>query len=31
MTDADIAFMRANAEDYVRRQEMYKRELEKIA
>lgn len=31
MTDADIAFMRANAEDYVRRQELYKRELEKIA
>ena len=30
MTDEDIAAMRANAEDYVRRQEMYKRELEKI-
>jgi carbonic anhydrase/acetyltransferase-like protein (isoleucine patch superfamily) len=30
MTDADIAFMRANAADYVRRQEMYKRDLEKI-
>jgi carbonic anhydrase/acetyltransferase-like protein (isoleucine patch superfamily) len=31
LTDGDIAFIRANAEDYVKRQEMYKRELERIA
>jgi len=30
MTDEDIAALRANAEDYVRRQAMYKRDLEKI-
>ena len=31
LTDADIAAMRANAADYVKRQEMYKKELERIA
>ena len=31
LSDADVAAMHANAADYVERQEMYKREMERIA
>jgi hypothetical protein len=30
MTDEDVASMRANAEDYVKRLAMYKEELERV-